>query len=443
VETTYEDFTVSVEPGDGDGWHVTARSPAGEDTEMFSLPASMGDVLAPFGQLSRAAETSTVRQARPFRVEGRELRAQDVGETLFRALFNGKIRQLYDRSCGTRLDPLRGLRIRLRFHPEVAAVTRFANLPWELLYDAGTKDFLGLSRRTPVVRYLEVPRAVDTAAVEPPLRVLVVAASPHDAYPLDLDQERRAILAAWPEGGPVEVTFLGHANLDQLHEALQRRPDQRFHVLHFMGHGTFDPATDQGSLLMEDEEGGPRQVSGELLANMLKEELPQLVVLNACESARAGGIDKSGFYAGVASALVLGGVPSVVAMRVPISDRAAILFSRQVYRDLAVGRPIDAAVAEGRLAIYRAMPESLEWATPVLFSRLPGGSLFKIPEERAAAPREEPQPASSGAGAATFNFGTVHANNLAIGNGNQQNIGSVGSGSGAVNVGADSSRRPQ
>ena len=73
--------------------------------------------------------------------------------------------------------------------------------------------------------------------------------------------------------------------------------------------------------------------------------------------------------ANVASSLVLGGMPAVVAMQLPISDQAAITFSRTFYQCLAAGEPVDAAVAEGRQAIHSENPAAFEWATPILFLR--------------------------------------------------------------------------
>ena len=69
-------------------------------------------------------------------------------------------------------------------------------------------------------------------------------------------------------------------------------------------------------------------------------------------------------------------MPAVVAMRHKITDPAAIAFSGTLYRRLAAGDPIDAAVTEGRIALNGSSGSS-EWATPMLFMRLPDGHLFK------------------------------------------------------------------
>ena len=61
----------------------------------------------------------------------------------------------------------------------------------------------------------------------------------------------------------------------------------------------------------------------------------------------------------------------------PITDDAALVFSEAVYRRLAAGDSMDAAVAEGRLALLRRMPDSLEWGTPVLFLRAADSRLLR------------------------------------------------------------------
>jgi hypothetical protein len=70
----------------------------------------------------------------------------------------------------------------------------------------------------------------------------------------------------------------------------------------------------------------------------------------------------------VAAALISrGGIPAVVAMQFPISDKAAIAFSGAFYSRLAAGDPVSAAATEGRLAILELERECPEWVTPVVY----------------------------------------------------------------------------
>lgn len=206
------------------------------------------------------------------------------------------------------------------------------------------------------------------------MRILAVAASPSDLTPLDLARERRNLEAAWKGQEAVEVVFLKTGGTEGLRRALL---ESSFHVLHFMGHGEFDGVTGDGSLIFEGEDGLSSPVGGRALAEELKDcPTLRLVVLNACETGRAAEATEPSPFAGVATALVMGGVPAVVAMGRSITDAAAVAFSRLLYERLVAGDPVDAAMTEARLAIYRLREEPEEWATPILFLRSPDGHLF-------------------------------------------------------------------
>ena len=144
-----------------------------------------------------------------------------------------------------------------------------------------------------------------------------------------------------------------------------------------MGHSGFDPDSGEGALLFHDPQGARRVISGRHLATKIKDfGSMRLVVLNACETALAGAEAGQSPFSGVATALVLGGVPAVVAMQSPIPNSHALAFSAAFYERLAEGLPIDEAVTEGRQAIHSLKPESADWAVPVLFLRTSSGDLF-------------------------------------------------------------------
>ena len=216
-----------------------------------------------------------------------------------------------------------------------------------------------------------MPRPPRPLAITPPLRIAILA-GPSGRVPLDLERERRELLAAWRQPGSAEVIPLRQASVEGLREELL---DGGFHVLHYMGHGSFDGRQSRGELLLDGRAGaGPAGVPGELLAQLVRGvDTLMLVVLNACETGRS---------AGVGPALVRGGLPAVVAMQRPIADEAAIRFSQTLYRRLAKGDPLDAATTEARLALHAAEPGSAAWAIPVLFLRSPDGEVFELPDRQ-------------------------------------------------------------
>ncbi len=374
----YEDFSVKIEPKRGDVYPVIVlRSPAGEGRSTFRLPfdpAELGTLLVGLGD--------SVRGVEPAQPEAPAAATpQEVGDALFNALFSGPVRSLLDRSMGMIHGQEKGLRIKIHVDPEEPSLAPLSSLPWEFIYRKDTHDFLNLSRFTPILRYLDVQRPYTPLPLEPPLRILVVMSEPEGFVGLDLQRERALIESTWAQQGDVEVDFMENATMLALQDRLS---EEKWHVLHYMGHGAFDEASGRGVLVLEDQRQQGVMVDGTTLGILLRDASSlRLVFLNACETARVGqqqGLDP---FAGVAAAMVLAGVPAVVAMQFPITDQAAIQFSQRFYPLLARGYPVDEAVAEGRRAIRLANASTLEWGTPVLFMRAPNGEIFKVARRRA------------------------------------------------------------
>lgn len=377
----YQDFVVQIGAGRGGG--LAARvlaSPAGEGEATFRLPASSDEWLRVRAELCRRG-----RHLLAEREASASPAPRQVGETLFRTLFTGEVSTLFAASRGIVAQQGQGLRLRLRFRldPADPRLTLLHELPWEFLCDPGTRDFLALSRQTPIVRSLDVPRSPAPLPLPGGPRILVATAD-DPAHPLDLESERRFLEEVWAGIPGVEILDLDRTGIAGLREALLASP---IHILHLMGHGEIDVATRAGVVVLTGLDGSRLPVSGETLGNVLK-DFPslRLVFLNACDTGRIPVEAEPDPFTGVATALVLGGVPAVVAMQLPVADDAAIAFSRTVYGRLAQGDPIDAAVTEGRHAIHALYPGSGEWAIPILFLRTADGRILAPTNESEAAP---------------------------------------------------------
>jgi outer membrane protein assembly factor BamD (BamD/ComL family) len=399
----YEDFSLKIEPRRGDSYPVIVlQSPAGEGRSEFRLPfhpGQIGQVLSELGESVRSGITSPLREAEPGATlsplrsasPGATItRPQRVGDELFNAIFSGPVLSLFERSIGMLHSSQRGLRVKIHIDPEDPSLTQLASLPWEFLYRKDTRDFLNLSKFTPIVRYLDVQRPFTALPLQRPLRILVVISDPSDHTGLDLARERNLIEKTWARQEGIQVEFMEHASILALQQRLTRRP---YHVLHYMGHGAFDEYTGQGVLVMQNEQGLGQLVDGSSLGVLLRDVLTmRLVFLNACDTAqvtREQGLDP---FAGVASAMVMAGIPAVVAMQFPISDQAAITFSGTFYPLLAQGHPVDVAVAEGRRAIRLENSRTMEWGTPVLFMRAPKGDIFRVHAEQPGEPHDARAP---------------------------------------------------
>jgi CHAT domain-containing protein len=360
-------------------------SPAGEVSAVpFRVPFSedkLENYLLKFGHSRQVVR----RIASPD-----EQLTREFGQRLFDALFQEQLADCLRSSIDQAQSAGRGLRIRLRFSDS----PKLADLPWEYLYDRRGNQFLSLSDQTPIVRYLELPQRVEPLTVTGPLRVLVVISSPNDVVELDVESEWSKVqsaLSGLQREARVKVDRLENATLAALQRRLRR---ESYHVLHFIGHGTWDSRAEDGALAFEDEQGRLRLVDGQDLGVILHDHAFRLAVLNACEGARSGGDDT---FAGVAQSLVQRGIPAVIAMQFEISDAAAITFAHALYEALADGYPVDESMAEARKTIF-AEGNDIEWATPVLYLRAPNGHIFDI--DQAARPvrdlTEPPQPSDGG-----------------------------------------------
>lgn len=341
---------------------MVVNSPVGQASEECELPfgkQEMEDFLSAFERIQLGE--SALAQS------GWEL-VKTFGKKLFSAVFHGEIGRALSRS----LDK-GNLRIwlRLKETPELAL------LPWEYLCDDQDR-FFGLLKKTPIVRYLEMPFAPEPLTVHLPLRALAVISNPSndpDIFPpLDVEQEWSKLCEALGElqdRGAVEIERLERATYESLQKSLR---NWKPHILHFIGHGSFNEKAQHGALIFENEQGRGVEVSGEALGHLLHNaDHVRMVVLNTCDGARAS---YHNAVAGVAQRLVQHDVPAVVAMQFKVSDAAAKVFAHVFYQALAEGRPLEEVLCEARIAMQGGKENNIEWGIPVLYLRAESGRIF-------------------------------------------------------------------
>lgn len=366
----YLDFEVEIRPGaEGGNTVEVLRSPAGEVSDSLQLPY---DDLQLENRL-QAIEIALL-SSRPGRrriANPAQQGVEEFGGDLFDSLFTPRIRSALEISREAAASQRKGLRIKLRCESPA-----LSSLPWEFLYDRDRCEYLCLSSNTPVVRYLEVARRVRRLKVTPPLNVLAMVCSPNSLDPLDVAAERARIdqaVSRLADAGLVRLHWLEGQTWRNLQQALFQ---PNWHVFHFIGHGRFDKAKGEGTLMFAAEDGGPDAISATEAGLLLGDSSElRLTVLNSCEGARS---DTEDTFSSTAASLVRSGVPAVLAMQYEISDSASIELARCFYEAVATGLPIDAAVGQARKAIRLALPNSFEWATPVLYMRSGDGALFDI-----------------------------------------------------------------
>ncbi|HEU5217695.1 MAG TPA: CHAT domain-containing protein, partial [Gemmatimonadales bacterium] len=293
---------------------------------------------------------------------------KDIGGRQYRFIFASAIQRLLDRCLGSTGEEC-GVRIRLQLasdNPEIAAI------PWEFLFDDALGGFIASCEKTPVVRFIETNHAMRPPEARMPLRMLVVIPT---VEKLDLEGEKRRINEALEKiDPPVDVKFLeGNVTRTALSDALTA---QHVDILHFVGHGDFQDG--KGRLRLNQSLLEPDWIEQEALGELVKNHHDlKLIVLNTCQGAE---VSSSEAFGGIGPHLVLAGVPAVVAMQFPITDKEALDFVHAFYFALFQGTErgsVDSAITSARSALSRDFQGTRAVGLPVLFMRYNEGVLFQ------------------------------------------------------------------
>jgi hypothetical protein len=360
----YAEFEITIEPAPPGGpYPFSVDSPGGQARGTLKLPTS-NSTYQDLAQRLTALETH-------------EQMLAELGQLLFDALFQEKIKQVFAGSQG-RLKDDQGLRIVFNI---AASEQEVAALPWEFLYDPDQGHLALLDM--PIVRYLPLPQGSAELRAELPLKVLLTGAqtpAPTNALRAGGDPTATNIQRELGEvhdalralGSHVEITVEEHLTPQKL----QGRLRAGFHIWHFVGHGAMNAPGTAARLQFEKEGGGMSPVGAQELGIMLRRSGVRLIVLDSCESGRLA-LDP---FRSIAPALMRAQVPAVVAMQFPVLQEAARYFAVEFYRALVEGFPIDACLTEGRKAVlFNTGIDNANWGIPVAYTRAPDGKLFEMP----------------------------------------------------------------
>jgi tetratricopeptide (TPR) repeat protein len=280
-------------------------------------------------------------------------------------------------------------------------------LPWEIVHDGvGYLSQGGDAVR--VRRRLPNRKPIARRKTDLPIRVLLLSPRPevtedggHVGY-IDHRVIAQPLMAAMDALGPdvVQVDVLHPPTFPALKDALKRAREagDPYEIVHFDGHGVYDPKVGLGALCFE----APRDADklGERLldlvyANDLAAELRAynvpLIFLNACQSAQS----KADPQNSVAARLLEEGVGAVVAMSHTVLVETARRFVEPFYRSLAEGVRVGDAMLAGQRALYddayrfdimgAGKLHLRDWFVPVLFQEAADAQLFTVRVGEAAA----------------------------------------------------------
>ncbi|NOX61336.1 MAG: CHAT domain-containing protein [Chloroflexi bacterium] len=325
---------------------------------------------------------------------------QNLGRTLFDALFRGDVRDAFMAVYSQRVAATDNTYLRIRLDIDERA-PEIARLPWEFLWEP---DLLFLATQTKTLltrQYLNLSTGpIKSIQVSQPRALLVIPR----VHNLDTaDEEARIVSALEMAGIAYKVLSDQSVTMTLLADELAA---EDYHILHFIGHGDFEEADDGAMHGLLRFNSGEADVSAQEDEVWIKDTHLQqllsghdslrLVVLNSCKGAEVSKRRTGSGFIGAAPAILRAHIPAVVAMQYEIRDSVARQFAETFYKRLTQGRwcgQVDIAVAEARAACFLEFPNDRGFATPILYLRSADGRLFECSKaEKATHERKSETP---------------------------------------------------
>ena len=295
-----------------------------------------------------------------------------LGQALHNELFTGQLRDSWITAQGVAQNRQALLRLRIGIKD-----SRLQQLPWEALH-AGSRP---LATGTDVIfsRYildrhqLHSGLSVQPIAKVQRLRILMVIAAPSDQEHLELRQEvhrlqtelRLQTADTGDSSVDIQLKILEQPGRAELTRELERGDYQ---VLHYAGHsGTGNAGGDL--YLVSRQTGFTERLSGEDLAGLLVNNGIKLAIFNSCRGSYSTEAEVgSQQERNLVQALIIRGMPAVIAMSERIPDQVAITFTQLLYRNLKRGQAIDLSLNRTRQGLISAYgSHQFYWLLPTLY----------------------------------------------------------------------------
>jgi hypothetical protein len=351
----------------GEDIRVGARGSRGERPPARTLAPEVGlDALQSFAsKVGRA-----VRGGKPL-----DAAVVEIAQSLHEGIFQGDLRDVIARMNEASKDGR--LLVRLFLHDRA-----LAGVPWEALCKPGTTEgFLGTDPKVLVARGVSSPDPWEPREVRGAVRVLAIAPG--------MDERALTILreALGPSIEAGEIEWLDaiagpEISPRALYDRLRRGKTP--HIVHFLGHGGVDMSGRPVLRMADDEDGEEVWITAEAFGRELSasfcEEL-RLVILEACEGAKAGALGSA------AEILSKAGADAVVAHLWPVKAPVARTCSTEIYRSLAGADRSRGDVGQSLAAARRTLlAESAEAFSPVLYLRGSDSVIFDFSGRRVTKP---------------------------------------------------------
>jgi hypothetical protein len=318
-------------------------------------------------------------------------RVRDLGRLLYQFLIGDKLEGHFETAWRVARDRKQTLSIRLRFDDSHRlGGLRTAALPWEFLYNERLGGFLATHSDLSLSRFVPLNLPTERTSAGPPLRILFVGSQPKGLGTVFTESAAETIqkeFEAEIRAGRVAVEILDRLDREALIRAIR---ESRPHVLHFMGHARFVEQVGGALALVDPQSGLPLWLPQSEADALFQTWQPHAAVVVACEGAAES---LAWELASLAETMVRQNI-QVVGMRYPLTNQKAMAFTREFYRRLAAGDPLDAAVQSARRRVSDAdqTTTTRDFGGVTLFMRSPDGVILSTPDDRV-----KPPPPSAGA----------------------------------------------
>jgi hypothetical protein len=290
---------------------------------------------------------------------------QKFGKYLYQLLTPGNIKQEWDQLRAQHEND--GLTTLLEIHP-----IDWRSLPWELLYSGQMHLFHDQKHAIG----LRIPNGEAASySFNWPLRMLVIIGG-DCGIPIECEDELMAIKRGiFQFSLRIDLSVLKPPlTIEVVENEIKRfRP----HILHFVGHGT---SNNGGELQLEGLGNNAFWNRDEIraaLTGLNSDEIPRIVLINACQSAGAGGILGD---TAVAAAFEDIRCPAIIAMRGDIFGNTARTFAECFYKQLAelgINRP-DLAFCQAVAKISKPNIKQRVWSLPRIYFQETVQAVFPV-----------------------------------------------------------------
>ncbi|WP_437840057.1 CHAT domain-containing protein [Sorangium sp. So ce1153] len=235
-------------------------------------------------------------------------------------------------------------------------------VPWEIMRDNARRLFASDAHPL-ALGTIDFERPTPTP--EWPIRVLVVVGCDPDDPDIEWRKELHEVETALRDlRHTVDYEVLRQPSLTMLRDQVAAfRP----HVFHFIGHGGIDEESGRPALELWDETSkGANPWKADDIHSVFSACAPRFTFLNACRSSTEEAANWN-----LSRAFLDAGAVAVLGMRGDVRDKAAAVIAKRVYSDLALGRPLDLAVAAARVDITTITGIERHWTLPRLVLTVP------------------------------------------------------------------------